>query len=45
MDPAQVERNNERIKRKRENEGIARKIETLVKKSHNWEESMVWTWL
>jgi hypothetical protein len=34
MDPVQIERNNETIKRKRENEGIARKIETLVKKAH-----------
>jgi hypothetical protein len=34
MDPAQIERNNERIKRKRENEGINRRIETLVKRAH-----------
>lgn len=32
MDPVQIEQNNERIKRKQENEGIARRIETLVKR-------------
>jgi hypothetical protein len=34
MDSVQIKRNPERIKRKRKNEGIARRIETLVKKSH-----------
>jgi SRF-type transcription factor (DNA-binding and dimerisation domain) len=34
MDPPQIKRNNERIKRKRKNEGINRRKETLVKKAY-----------
>ena len=34
MDTPQIKRNNERIKRKRENEGINRRKETLIKKAY-----------
>jgi hypothetical protein len=34
MDTPQIKRNNERIKRKRKNEGINRRIETWVKKGY-----------